>query len=89
MRTPSGGLHAIFTGTTQHSAHLPASHVDFLAAGGYVLMPLLRVGGRPYQFIGPPGGSGAAGLGRAVTAPCPPTTSTGSPRTPAPAPAAS
>ena len=30
MRTPSGGLHAYFTGTAQRSGHLPAHHLDFL-----------------------------------------------------------
>ena len=37
VRSPSGGLHAYFTGTTQHCGHLPAHHLDFRSAGGYVL----------------------------------------------------
>ena len=39
VRTPSGGMHAYFTGTHQRSGHLPAHHLDFLATGGYVLAP--------------------------------------------------
>ena len=39
LRTPSGGLHLYFAGSQQRTGHLPASHVDFLAAGGYVLIP--------------------------------------------------
>jgi len=58
VRTPSGGAHLYFAGSEQRSAHLPASHVDFLAAGGYALMPPSRVSGRPYQFAGALGGNG-------------------------------
>ena len=29
VRTPSGGLHAYFTGTAQRNGHLPAQHLDF------------------------------------------------------------
>ncbi len=58
MRSPSGGLHAYFTGTTQHCGHLPAHHLDFRSAGGYVLTPPSRIGGRPYQLIAQPGGRG-------------------------------
>ena len=32
VRTPSGGLHIYFTGTTQHNGHLAAHHVDFRSA---------------------------------------------------------
>ena len=58
VRTPSGGLHAYFTGTTQRNGHLPAHHLDFRSAGGYVLTPPSRVDGRPYQLISQPGGRG-------------------------------
>jgi hypothetical protein len=51
MRTPSGGLHAYFTGTTQHCGHLPDCHLDFLSAGGYILAPPSQAGGRPYQLL--------------------------------------
>ena len=37
VRTPSGGLHAYFTGSHQRNGHLPAHHLDFRSAGGYVL----------------------------------------------------
>ena len=56
VRTPSGGLHAYFTGSRQHSGHLPAHHLDFRSHGGYVLTPPSQVGGQPYQLISQPGG---------------------------------
>ena len=58
VRTPSGGMHAYFTGTRQHCGHLPAHHIDFLAAGGYVLAPPSAVGGRPYRILWEPDGRG-------------------------------
>jgi hypothetical protein len=51
VATPSGGLHAYFTGTTQRNGHLPACHLDFRSQGGYILAPPSQVGGRPYQLI--------------------------------------
>jgi hypothetical protein len=57
-RTPSGGLHAYFTGSPQQTGHLPVHHIDFLSAGGYVLAPPSQVGGRPYEFTSTPGGHG-------------------------------
>ena len=51
VRTPSGGLHAYFTGTGQRNGHLPAHHLDFRSRGGYVLTPPSRIGGKPYQLI--------------------------------------
>ena len=51
VRTPSGGLHGYFTGTTQHCGHLPAHHLDFLSVGGYILGPPSQVGGRSYQLV--------------------------------------
>jgi len=58
VRTPSGGLHVYFQGSRQRTGHLPASHVDFLAAGGYVLVPPSQIGGRPYQAERNPSGHG-------------------------------
>jgi hypothetical protein len=58
VATPSGGQHAYFTGTIRHSGHLPAHHLDFLSAGGYVLAPPSQVGGRPYEVIRITGGHG-------------------------------
>jgi hypothetical protein len=52
VRTPSGGRHVYFEGSNQRTGHLPACHVDFLAVGGYVLIPPSQVGGRPYQYQG-------------------------------------
>jgi hypothetical protein len=51
VRTPSGGLHAYFTGSDQRNGHLPAHHLDFRSRGGYVLAPPSRVNGKPYQLI--------------------------------------
>jgi hypothetical protein len=51
VRTPSGGLHAYFTGTAQRSGHLSAQHLDFLSSGGYILAPPSQVDGRRYELI--------------------------------------
>jgi Bifunctional DNA primase/polymerase, N-terminal len=51
VRTPSGGLHAYFTGSAQRNGHLPAHHLDFRSAGGYVLAPPSQVSSRPYERI--------------------------------------
>jgi Bifunctional DNA primase/polymerase, N-terminal len=51
VRTPSGGLHVYFDGSSQRAGHLPACHVDFLAVGGYVLIPPSQVDGRPYRNL--------------------------------------
>ena len=51
MRTPSGGLHAYFTGSAQRNGHLPAHHLDFRSRGGYVLAPPSHVDGKPYEVI--------------------------------------
>ncbi len=59
VRTPSGGLHAYFTGTGQHNGHLPTHHLDFRSRGGYVLTPPSQIGGKPYQLIKTLHGRGA------------------------------
>ena len=51
VATPSGGLHAYFAGSDQHSGKLPHHHLDFRAQGGYIIAPPSQVGGRPYQVI--------------------------------------
>jgi len=51
VRTPHGGLHAYFTGSTQPSGRLRRHHLDFKAAGGYVLVPPSDVDGRPYYHV--------------------------------------
>jgi Bifunctional DNA primase/polymerase, N-terminal len=51
VRTPSGGLHAYFTGTDQRNGHLPSHHLDFRSTGGYVLTPPSQVNGKPYQLL--------------------------------------
>ena len=59
VRTPSGGLHIYFTGTTQHCGHLTAHHVDFRSVGGYVLAPPSQVDGHPYLPWGTPARDGS------------------------------
>ena len=44
-------MHAYFTGSGQHSGRLPSHHLDFRAAGGYVLAPPSQVSGRSYQLL--------------------------------------
>jgi hypothetical protein len=51
VRTPSGGLHAYFTGTAQRNGHLPDHHVDFRSTGGYVLAPPSQIDGQPYRLL--------------------------------------
>jgi hypothetical protein len=58
IRTPSGGLHAYFTGSAQRNGHLPGWHLDFRSAGGYVLAPPSWASGRPYHHIRTLGGDG-------------------------------
>ena len=48
VSTPSGGLHAYFTGSEQPSGRLPRCHLDLRARGGYVLAPPSQVSGKPY-----------------------------------------
>jgi hypothetical protein len=49
-------MHIYFAESHQRSGHLPASHVDFLAAGGYVLSPPSQVDGVPYRRVQALGG---------------------------------
>jgi hypothetical protein len=51
VRTPSGGLHAYFTGTGQRNGHLPGHHIDFRSTGGYILTPPSQVDGKPYELV--------------------------------------
>jgi Bifunctional DNA primase/polymerase, N-terminal len=46
VRTPSGGAHYYFAGTDQRTAHLSVHHVDFLAQGGYVMLPPSWIDGK-------------------------------------------
>lgn len=39
VKTRSGGLHVYFAGTAQGCSKLPRHHLDFKAAGGYVIAP--------------------------------------------------
>jgi Bifunctional DNA primase/polymerase, N-terminal len=51
IRTPSGGLHAYFTGSQQGNGRLPRHHLDFRSQGGYVVAPPSAVNRRPYELI--------------------------------------
>lgn len=51
VRTPSGGLHVYFAGTSQPCGRLVRHFLDFKAAGGYVLAPPSVVGGKPYELL--------------------------------------
>jgi len=51
VATPRGGLHCYFVGSGQASARLPRWHLDFRAAGGYVVAPPSQVGGKLYRLI--------------------------------------
>jgi hypothetical protein len=67
VRTPSGGLHLYFDGSGQRTGHLPACHIDFLALGGYALIPPSQVNGKPYRNLEHPSGGHAnlsSGRGR-------------------------
>jgi hypothetical protein len=66
VRTPSGGMHAYFTGSRQRNGHLAVHHLDFRSQGGYVLAPPSVIEGKPYQVITSPGGHGGLDWGTAV-----------------------
>jgi hypothetical protein len=51
VATPSGGLHAYFTGSGQRCGKLPGRHLDFRSQGGYIVAPPSQVGDRSYQVI--------------------------------------
>jgi Bifunctional DNA primase/polymerase, N-terminal len=51
VRTPSGGLHAYFTGSEQGNGRLSAHHLDFRSLGGYIVAPPSGVEGRRYELI--------------------------------------
>ncbi len=51
VRTRSGGIHVYYAGTGQGCRGLPRHHLDFKAAGGYVLAPPSRVHGKPYELL--------------------------------------
>jgi hypothetical protein len=51
IRTPSGGLHAYFTGSEQSNGRLPRHHLDFRSKGGYVVAPPSHVNGTPYELV--------------------------------------
>jgi hypothetical protein len=44
-------MHAYYTGTGQRCATITSQHLDFRAAGGYIVAPHSTVGGRPYVVV--------------------------------------
>ena len=68
VATPSGGLHAYYTGTGQRNGSIRGRHVDFRGKGGYVLAPPSAVNGKPYQPAGELTTSTAATDWRAIRA---------------------
>lgn len=58
VRTPSGGLHVYFAGTSQPCGRLPRHYLDFKALGGYVVAPPSVVGGQPYELLDHRAGDG-------------------------------
>jgi hypothetical protein len=59
VRTPAGGMHAYFTGSSQHNGRLPSHHLDFRSTGGYIVAPPSQVDSKPYSVITRPGGCGS------------------------------
>ena len=51
VATPHAGLHLYFTGSRQRSGRLRRHHLDFRAAGGYVLVPPSQVTDTEYRLI--------------------------------------
>lgn len=52
VRTPSGGGHFYYAASGRNSGRLPKHHLDFKAAGGYVLVPPSVVG-TAYEWVKP------------------------------------
>ena len=61
VRTPSGGAHVYYAGTSQGCHALPRHRLDFKSAGGYVLAPPSSVHGRPYELLDHRDGTAALG----------------------------
>jgi Bifunctional DNA primase/polymerase, N-terminal len=51
IATPGGGAHLYFTGSDQPCGKLARHHLDFKAAGGYVVAPPSQVDGKHYRVI--------------------------------------
>jgi Bifunctional DNA primase/polymerase, N-terminal len=58
VRTPTGGMHAYFTGSDQRNGRLPSHHLDFRSHGGYIVALPSQIDGKPYRLIARPGGRG-------------------------------
>jgi len=75
VRTRSGGLHIYFAGTAQGCHSLPRHHLDFKAAGGYVLASPSVVGGKPYELLDHRAGTAALDWPKVIAVLEPPQTS--------------
>lgn len=51
ITTPSGGVHAYFTGSDNPGGSLRGLYVDYKAQGGYVLLPPSVINGKPYEVL--------------------------------------
>jgi len=58
IRTPSGGMHHYYPGTSQRNGHIPGRHIDFRGLGGYVVSPPSEVDGKLYKVIAHQPGAG-------------------------------
>ena len=51
VATPHRGIHLYYAGSSQRSGKLSSRHLDFKAAGGYILAPPSQVDGKPYRLL--------------------------------------
>jgi hypothetical protein len=51
VTTPSGGLHAYYTGTGQRNGTIRGRYIDFRGQGGYVVAPPSVVDDKPYKIV--------------------------------------
>jgi hypothetical protein len=51
IRTPSGGAHFYYRGTSQGNSSLRKSAVDYRGLNGYVVAPPSTVAGKPYELV--------------------------------------
>ena len=51
VRTPSGGAHLYYRGSSQRNGHLEGKHLDYRGTGGYVVGPGSRIAQRTYEVV--------------------------------------
>jgi hypothetical protein len=67
VRTPSGGMHLYYEGTSQRSGRLAEHHLDFRAAGGYIVTPPSRTEAGRYALVQHSAGDGSTVSWDAIT----------------------